>query len=65
MQKFETTNRRLEGYLYMNEIRYEAMHKNEDGMTVWVYERTPWFEEVFALYRKASLLRQERFADQG
>lgn len=48
---YETTSRRLEQYLFMNDITYIGIRKNDDGMTVWQYERTPWFERVIALYR--------------
>lgn len=44
---FETTNRKLENFLYMHGIFAEKMSKSEDGLTVWGYRRTDYFEEIF------------------
>lgn len=49
---FETTNRTLEQYLYMNGIKHRYSYKNEAYETVWQYERTPWLAEVLQMYGK-------------
>lgn len=47
---FETTNRELENYLYLNGISFKGFYKNNDYMTVWQYDRTEWLEEVLEMY---------------
>lgn len=55
---YETTNRRLEQYLFMNGISYVGIRKNDDGMTVWQYEQDEWFERVISLWR--ALIERKR-----
>lgn len=43
---FQTTNRKLENFLYLHKIHHVGQMKNEDGMNVWLYSVTPRFTEV-------------------
>lgn len=38
---FETTNRKLEQFLHAHMIHFLYQYKNDDYLTVWVYDRTP------------------------
>lgn len=49
--KFETASRKLEQFLYAHNIPFQSWHKNEDGMTVWVYPNTDDVRRVVAEYR--------------
>ena len=48
---FETTNRRLEQFLFAHFIRYSTWYKGADGMTVWVYPSTAEVMRVVAEFR--------------
>ena len=52
MNDFVTANFRLEQFLFAHNIRFKYQRKNDDMLTEWVYDRTPWLEEVVAEYRK-------------
>lgn len=41
MKLFETTDRRLEQFLFVHYIPFEAQYKNESGLTVWRYTPSP------------------------
>lgn len=49
---FETTNRKLEQFLYLHKIVACGQHKSEDAMNVWEYQRTPELERVVAEYKE-------------
>lgn len=50
-QEFTTANMRIEQFLFAHRIRYKRLYKNDDMMTVWVYDRTPDLERIVAEYR--------------
>lgn len=49
---FETTNRRLEQFLHAHLIPFSHWYKNEDYLTVWVYDRTPRLLVVLEEFRQ-------------
>lgn len=51
MNTFETSNRKLEQFLFAHFIRYKSWYKSDDNMTVWVYDDTPEVKKVVAEYR--------------
>ena len=58
---FETTNRKLENFLYMHDIEHTRCYRRpEDDMTVWVYYRTPELSAVVEEYLAISRRRAER-----
>ena len=52
MQEFKTANVRLEQFLFMHRIRFIRFRKNDDMLTEWVYEMTPYLEKVVAEFRE-------------
>lgn len=48
---FETSNRKLEQFLHAHLIPFLYQYKNEDFLTVWVYEKTPRLTLVLQEYR--------------
>ena len=61
MDIIETRNRKLEQFFFLHGIDYIAVGKDEDGLTVWRYERT---EENVTILREFRLA-QERRAKKG
>lgn len=49
---FTTTSRKLEQFLYVHGIQHESWHKNEDGMTAWVYTLNPETRRIIDEYRE-------------
>lgn len=60
MNTFETTNRKLEQFLFAHDIRHTAWYKGPDGYTVWVYPDTSDVKHVVAEYRAICMRRRER-----
>lgn len=56
-----TRNRKLEQFIFLHGIDYVSTGKDEDGMTVWEYERT---EEIVRITQEFKLA-QERRAKKG
>ena len=54
---FTTMNRKLEQVLYNHGIMFISQHKNEDGMTVWSYERTAELESIVGQFRRSRACR--------
>lgn len=54
---FETTNRKLEQFLYMHEILHIGSRTNEDTYTVWQYEDTP---ELHATIQEFKVIQEKR-----
>lgn len=52
MNVFETSNRKLEQFLFAHFIRHESWYKSDDEMTVWVYQDTPELRAVVAEYKE-------------
>lgn len=48
---FETSNRKLEQFLHAHLINFLYQYKNDDYLTVWVYDRTPRLTMVLNEYR--------------
>lgn len=61
MQTITTRNRKLEQFLYLHGIDYVRCLKDEDGMTVWEYERT---QEILYIVNEFKVA-QERRAKKG
>lgn len=57
---FETTSRRLENYFYQNGIIAKRYYKNDSYETVWVYDRTPWLEDVLEMYGRMLQMQKRR-----
>jgi len=59
---FETTNRKLEQFLYMHEILHIGSRTNEDTYTVWQYEDTPELHEIIREFKTVQEKRRQRLA---
>lgn len=59
---FTTRNRKLEQFLYLHGIDYVSWDKDDDGMTVWTYKRTPEVEHIAEEFRIAAQRRELRGA---
>ena len=57
---FETVSRDLETFLYCHDINYIKCRKDEYGMTVWVYQKTPFLERVVAEFQEIVARRQNK-----
>lgn len=55
---FTTTNRRLEQFLFVHDIRHERWYKDPDGLTVWVYPQNEEVSHVVNEFR-AIIARRE------
>ena len=61
MNTFETSNRKLEQFLFVHDIRHSSWYKREsDNMTVWVYPDTAEVQNIVAEYREICRRRHER-----
>lgn len=49
--QFETSSRKLEQFLFLHDIRYVSLRKDDDGMTVWGYNPTPETMHIVNEYR--------------
>lgn len=52
-----TRNRKLEQFIFLHGIDYVSTGKDEDGMTVWEYERT---EEIVRITQEFKLAQERR-----
>lgn len=59
---FETTNRKLEQFLYAHEIFHIGSRTNEDTYTVWQYEDTPELHEIIREFKAVQEKRRARIA---
>ena len=59
---FTTTNRRLEQFMFAHKIDFLRQGRNADGMTHWVYIRTPYFEEVLKEFKTIWIDHERRGA---
>ncbi len=59
---FTTTNRELENFFFMHNIRFLRFWKGDDLLTVWEYEDTPYLREVLAEYAAIIARRPKRTA---
>lgn len=57
-----TRHRKLEQFFYVHGIDYIDCRKDEDGMTVWSYERTPETERILEEFRIAVIRREKKGA---
>lgn len=57
MEVIVTRNRKLEQFLFLHGVDYIAVGKDEDGMTVWEYERT---EEIVRITQEFKLAQERR-----
>lgn len=61
MNTLQTTNRKLEVFLYSLGIKAASSKVLWDGMVEWTYENTEEFANAFDIYKKTKLLlRQTR-----
>lgn len=58
MNHYETSNRKLENFLFVHDIFHVRWYKNPiDGLTVWVYDDTHELRRVVAEYMEIALRR--------
>lgn len=62
METIVTRNRKLEQFLFLHGIDYTAVGKDEDGMTVWRYERTEEILWIVDEFKKAQQRRMKKGA---
>lgn len=62
METITTKNRRLEQFYYAHGVDYTDCTKDDDGMTVWTYERTPENEHILSEFRTAMTRRMKKGA---
>ena len=55
---FETTNRKLEQFLFVHDIHFEHHYKNDDMMTTWVYRKTSELIRVVREFREIQSRRK-------
>lgn len=58
-EEFDTTNRDLENYLFVRDIRFHRSYRGEDCMVHWVYRKTPMFMKAFRAYQDQQAKRIE------
>ena len=49
---FTTTNRHLEGFLFMHKVRFARQERLKDGSVCWIYIRDQKFKEAFEEYKE-------------
>ena len=59
LEEFDTTNRDLENYLFIRDIRFHRQYRGEDCMVHWVYRKTPRFLQALKAYRDQQAKRIE------
>lgn len=57
-----TKNRKLEQFFYAHGVDFTTCSKDEDGMTVWTYERTTENEHIREEFRIAAARRMKKGA---
>lgn len=57
---FETTNKKLEQFLFYHDIFFSASRRSDDGSTVWKYEQTPYLSHVLEEWNLVLTRREER-----
>lgn len=57
---FETTNRKLENFLYMHDVLFTSYRKGEDGMTVWTYTKNDELMRIVNEYKEIAQRRAAR-----
>lgn len=57
-----TRSRKLEQFFFMHGIDFIRCEKDDECMTVWVYERTPETEHILAEFRLAQSRREKKGA---
>lgn len=62
MEPITTKNRKLEQFFYLHGVDFTSCGKDEDGMTVWFYERTPENERIAEEFRDALSRRNKKGA---
>lgn len=62
MDSITTKNRKLEQFFYAHGVDFTTCSKDEDGMTVWSYERNPENEHIVAEFRAAIARRTKKGA---
>jgi len=55
-----TRNRKLEQFYYAHGVDFISCSKDEDGMTTWVYPRTPETEKILDEWKVAQCRRMEK-----
>lgn len=55
-----TKNRKLEQFYYVHGVDFIDCSKDDDGMTVWSYERTPEAESILAEWKLAQDRRAQK-----
>lgn len=58
MDKFTTCSPRLEQFLWIHGIKFNTWRKNDDMLTEWEYERTPFLMEVVEEFRELESRRR-------
>lgn len=62
MEPITTKNRKLEQFFYVHGIDFMNCSRDEDGMTVWTYERTEENERIVEEFRTAVSRRTKKGA---
>ena len=57
-----TRSRKLEQFFHMHGIDFLRYEKDDENMTVWVYERTPETERILDEFRTAQARRTKKGA---
>lgn len=57
---FETTNRRLEGFLHVHDIHWAKTYTADDGMTTWCYVQDEEFLRTLCEFRQIAERRANR-----
>ena len=60
MDTITTKNRKLEQFFYAHGVDFIDCTKDEDGMTVWAYRRTPENEHIVQEFRTAQSRRTKK-----
>ena len=60
MDTITTKNRKLEQFFYAHGVDYIDCTKDEDGMTVWTYSKTPENENILSEWRLALARRAKK-----
>lgn len=59
MATFTTQNRKLEQTLWALGVHHLSWHKNDDGMTEWVYQNNEKVQQIVAWFREADEKRRK------
>lgn len=55
---YQTTNRKLEQFLFYHDIFFVETYRAEDGMTVWVYDDNDYLQHVICEWKEVIRRRQ-------